>query len=413
MLFRRLFLASFLALALRPGIALAQSAAPEPFRLPLLQLLIGLGLLSAIAIFVVTRRRMAQAEDRRKEAIFQAHTERENARAEFDAELKDAVTRASSDDLSFVVLRRLLARIKKTLPQRSCAALVQFPDGEGDRLVCPDPRSQAEFEAIVKAYEQPLKNVSWSGNAVTLNLRVEVNRWSAQTLGVLPIPIPKPGFGILLIARDAGQTFGADELDEAGEFAQRAIDSMELARTEAEEKSDREIDKLTQVYNRAAVELRASTGFTEAVKSRTNFSVLWIELDKFRVFAKEQGQETSDMALKTVAQRISRALERGQIVGRWDNHEFVVIMPTVPEFQAQKLADSLVGIIAREIKLSNNSNALHITASIGFASKYPSDTHFTKILERASKGKDQAKYQGGNTSRRGNEEAGGVNFQSF
>jgi GGDEF domain-containing protein len=88
-------------------------------------------------------------------------------------------------------------------------------------------------------------------------------------------------------------------------------------------------------------------------------------------------------------------------------------LPTVPEFQAQKLADSLVGIIAREIKLSNSSNALHITASIGFASKYPSDTHFTKILERATKGKDQSKYQGGNTSRRGNEEAGGVNFQSF
>jgi diguanylate cyclase (GGDEF)-like protein len=408
MLVKRLLIVS-----LSPAIALAQSAAPEPFRLPLLQLLIGLVLLSAIAIFVVTRRKMAQAEDRRKEAIFQAHTERENARAQFDAELKEAVMRASADDLSFVVLRRLLARIKKTLPQRSCAALVQFPDGEGDRLVCPDPRSQPEFEAIVKAYEQPLKNVSWSGNAVTLNLRAEVNRWTAQTLGVLPIPIPKPGFGILLIAREAGQSFAVDELDEAGEFAQRAIDSMELARTEAEEKSDREIDKLTQVYNRAAVELRASTGFTEAVKSRTNFSVLWIELDKFRVFTKEQGQETSDMALKTVAQRISRALERGQIVGRWDNHEFVVIMPTVPEFQAQKLADSLVSIIAREIKLSNSSNALHISASIGFASKYPSDTHFTKILERATKGKDQAKYHGGNTSRRGNEEAGGVSFQSF
>lgn len=370
-------------------------------------------LLLGIAGFVFARKFITQRDDRRKEALFQAHTQREQARLDFDAELKEAVSRSSADDLSFVVLRRLLSRIKKSMPQRSCAALVRFADGEGDQLVCSEPRSQAEFEAIVKAYEQPLKNVSWSGNAVTLNLRAEVARWTAQCLGVLPIPVPKPGFGILLVSREPEHSFSEAEFDEAGDFAQRAIDSMELARHEAVERSDRELDKLTQVYTRAAIELRASNFFTEAVKSRSNFSALWIELDQFRVFAKEHGQETSDMVLKTIAQRIARALDRGQAVGRFDNHEFVVLMPSVPEFQAQKLADSLVAIVAREINLSGATSAHQITASIGFASKYPSDTHFTKVLERAGKGKDQAKYQGGQTSRRGNDDSGGVNFQQF
>jgi diguanylate cyclase (GGDEF)-like protein len=383
--------------------------------LPFGKLVIALGLIAAIAIGVVVRRKMSDARDRQKEEVFQAHSDREAARAEFDAELKEAVTRASSEDLSFVVLRRLLARVKKTLPHRACAALVRFPDGEtADRLVCPDPRTQSEFEAIVKAYEQPLKNVSWSGNNVTLTLRPEVARWTAQTLAVLPIPIPKPGFGILLISREVNAQFGADELDDASDFAKRAIDSMELARHEAEEKSDREIDKLTQVYNRAAIELRAATGFAEALKARTNISVLWIELDKFRVFAKDAGQEKADAVLKTIAQRISRTLERGQVLGRWDNHEFVILMPTVPEFQAQKLADNLVTVVAREINLNAKDSALHMTASIGCAAKFPSDTHFTKIMDRAAKGKDQAKYQGGNTSRRGSDEAsGGVNFKTF
>ena len=363
---------SYMALmACAPSAALAQNSEFLSWNVYTVSMTVALALTVAIAIFVVVRKRREQALDRRKDAHFQQHTERENAKLEFEAELKDAVRRASSDDLSFVVLRRLLARIKKTLPQRSCAALVRFPEGEGDRLVCGDPRTQPEYEALIKAYEQPFKNVAWSGNAVTLNLLAEIGRWTAQTLVVLPIPIPKPGFGILLIARESGANFSADELNDAGEFAQRAIDSMELARGEAEDKSDREIDKLTQIYNRAAVELRASTGFTEAVKARTNFSILWIELDKFREFAKENGQEKSDGVLKTIAQRISRTLERGQVVGRWDNHEFVVLMPLVPEFQAQKLADTLVSAIARDINLKAGDATMKLTASIGFSSKFP------------------------------------------
>ena len=410
-MFRSCFLASAACI---PAAAQAQSSEFLSWNVYTVSLTVALGITVAIALIVVALKRREQALDRRKDAHFQLHTERENARIEFDAELKDAVSRASSDDLSFVVLRRLLARVKKTLPQRSCAALVRFPEGDGDRLVCGDPRAQTEYESLVKAYEQPFKNVAWSGNAVTLNLLAEVGRWTAQTLVVLPIPIPKPGFGILLISREPGANFTPDELNDAGEFAQRAIDSMELARGEAEDKSDREIDKLTQIYNRAAVELRASTGFTEAVKARSNFSILWIELDKFREFSKENGQEKSDGVLKTIAQRISRALERGQVVGRWDNHEFVVLMPLVPEFQAQKLADTLVSAIARDINFKPSEAALQVTASIGFSSKFPSDTHFLQLLERSTKGKDQAKYQGGNTSRRGNEDnVGGVNFQNF
>lgn len=397
-----------------PAIACAQNSEYLSWNPYTGSMTVALVLVIAIAIFVVARKRREEAFDRRKDEHFQLHTARENIKAEFDAELKDAVSRASADDLSFVVLRRLLARVKKSVPQRSCAALVRFPEGDGDRLVCVDPRTQTEYESLIKAYEQPFKNVAWSGNAVTLNLLAEVGRWTAQTLVVLPIPIPKPGFGILLIAREQGAHLTADELNDAGEFAQRAMDSMDLARGEAEDKSDREIDKLTQIYNRAAVELRASTGFTEAVKSRTNFSILWIELDKFREFSKEKGQENSDGVLKTIAQRISRTLERGQIVGRWDNHEFVVLMPLVPEFQAQKLSDTLVAAIARDINLKAGDATLKLTASIGFSSKFPSDTHFLQLLERSTKGKDQAKYQGGNTSRRGNEDnAGGVNFQNF
>jgi diguanylate cyclase (GGDEF)-like protein len=371
----------------------------------------GLTAIVVIAVVVVVMRRKTEASDRRKDAVFEAHQARERAREEFDEELKDAVSRASADDMSFVVLRRLLARIKKMQPQRMCAAMVKFPDADGDRLVCPDPRMQNEVESIIRGHEQALKNVSWTGNPVTLHLRAEAGQWMAQTLVVLPIPIPKPGHGILLMSREPGQSFHPDDIELAQDFAQRTIDSMELAKHEAQEKSDREIDALTGIFNRQALELRAAHGFNDAIKNRQNFSALWIEIDKFRVFAKEQGQEKADAVLKTVAQRISRAVDRQHIAGRWDGHEFVVLMPAFPEFQALKLAESLVSVIAREIVYHGEN--LSITASIGLAAKYPSDAHFTKVLERATKGKDQAKYQGGNCARKGSDESAGINVRNF
>jgi diguanylate cyclase (GGDEF)-like protein len=388
----------------------AQDLASEA---PMWKLFAGLVAFLALAVFVVLRRKLSERRDRNQEAAFNAYSARESARIEFDQELKDAVNRAKPEDLSFIVLRKLMARVRKAIPLQSCAALVRFPEDENESVVSADPKSQAEFDAIVTAHRQALKNVSYSGSAVTLTLRAEVGSWTAQTLAILPIPIPKPGFGFLLVSRPSGATFSPSEFDEAADYAQRAIDSMSLARAEAEEKSDREIDKLTQIYNRPALELRAANFFTDAVKVRSNFSIVWIELDKFRVFAKDFGQEKSDLALKTIAQRIARAADRGHVVGRFDNHEFLVILPSVPEFQSQKLADSLVNIIAREITNPNGDAPLTLTASIGFASKFPSDTHFTKVMERAAKGKDQAKYQGGNTARRGNEDGGGVNLQQL
>ncbi len=372
---------------------------------------LGLTAILGIGLAVVIVRKKREANDRHKDAVFEAHQARVRAREEFDEELKDAVARASADDMSFVVLRRLLARVKKMQPQRMCAAMVKFPDADGDRLVCPDPRMQQEVESIIRGHEQALKNVSWTGNPVTLHLRAEAGQWMAQTLVVLPIPIPKPGHGMLLMSREPGQHFHSDDIELAQDFAQRTIDSMELAKHEAQEKSDREIDGLTGIFNRQAVELRAANGFNDAIKNRQNFSALWIEIDKFRVFAKEQGQEKADAVLKTVAQRISRAVDRLHIAGRWDGHEFVVLMPTFPEFQALKLAETLVAVIAREIVYHGDS--INVTASIGLAAKYPSDTHFTKVLERATKGKDQAKYQGGNCARKGSDESSGINVRNF
>lgn len=395
--------------------ALAQdvsSTNPDGFSIPYWKLAAALVAIGAIGLFVWVRRRLQERDDARKEALFAAHQRRESLRSAFEAELKDVVARSSADDLSFVVLRRLLAHVKKLFDQRGAAAIVKFADGD-ERLVSPDPRMQSEFEAMVAAHETALKSVSRTGNPVVLQLRAEVGRWTAQTLAALPIPVPDPGYGMLVISRAPGLGFSPDEIEEAAQFAQLAIDSMEVAKFESNDRSDREIDKLTQVFSRPAIELRAQNAFAEAVKERRNVSSLFIEVDGYRAFLKDHSQEKADVMLKTIAQRIQRALERGQYVGRIEGPDFLVVLPDVPEFQALKLGDTLCKAIAREFPLPQGGTA-QVTASIGVAAKFPSDTNNVQLLERAVKGKDQARYQGGNGVRRaGDEASGGMSVNRF
>ena len=407
---------SAIALLAASSGALAQNAADAPaadgFVIPYWRLAAALIVVVGIGLFMWIKRRLQEREDARKELLFEAHQRRQSMRAAFEAELKEAVARSSVDDLSFVVLRRLLAHVKKLFDQRGAAAVVKFSDGD-ERLVSPDPRMQTEFEAMVGAYETALKSVSRTGNPVVLQLRAEVGRWTAQTLAALPIPVPDPGYGMLVISRAPGLGFTAEELEEAAQFAQIAIDSMEVAKFESTDRSDREIDKLTQVFNRPAIELRAQIAFTEAVKERRNVSALFIEVDGYRAFVKDNTQEKADVMLKTIAQRIQRALERNQFVGRIDGADFLVVLPDVPEFQALKLGDTLCKAIAREFSLPQGGTA-QITASIGVAAKFPSDTHNSQLLERAVKGKDQARYQGGNGVRRaGDDASGGMSVNRF
>ena len=386
--------------------------AADGFVIPYWRLAAALIVVVGIGLFVWIKRRLQDRDDARKEVLFEAHQRRQSMRAAFEAELKEAVARSSAEDLSFVVLRRLLAHVKKLYDQRGAAALVKFADGD-ERLVSPDPRMQSEFEAMAGAYETALKSVSRTGNPVVLQLRAEVGRWTAQTLAALPIPVPSPGYGMLVISRAPGLGFTAEELEEAAQFAQIAIDSMEVAKFESTDRSDREIDKLTQVFNRPAIELRAQNAFTEAVKERRNVSALFIEVDGYRAFVKDNTQEKADVMLKTIAQRIQRALERNQFVGRIDSADFLVVLPDVPEFQALKLGDTLCKAIAREFPLPQGGTT-QVTASIGVAAKFPSDTHNSQLLERAVKGKDQARYQGGNGVRRaGDDASGGMSVKRF
>ena len=83
-------------------------------------------------------------------------------------------------------------------------------------------------------------------------------------------------------------------------------------------------DELTKLYNRRGFYLLAEQALRLAQRSRTPFSVLFIDLDNLKQINDTLGHETGSDFLREVAELLDNFVRRSDVVGRVGGDEFVV-----------------------------------------------------------------------------------------
>ncbi|HXH23153.1 MAG TPA: bifunctional diguanylate cyclase/phosphodiesterase [Dehalococcoidia bacterium] len=144
------------------------------------------------------------------------------------------------------------------------------------------------------------------------------------------------------------------------------------------------IDALTGLPNRTALLSRLEAD---------SIAVLYIDLDRFKMINDNLGHDTGDAVLKTVAQRIRRAIRETDLVVRLGGDEFVVLVegehPEVLAVQAgQRLLAALRPVMVAE------GRELYITGSVGIAVKCEALQRPTDLLRAADLALYRAKRQG-------------------
>jgi diguanylate cyclase (GGDEF)-like protein len=129
-------------------------------------------------------------------------------------------------------------------------------------------------------------------------------------------------------------------------------------------------DGLTGLYNyRHFWEILAH----EVEQSRrylTPLSLLFLDLDNFKVVNDTLGHAQGDVVLKTLAGYLREGLRQADVICRYGGEEFVVLLPKTPVEQAMKLAERLRRKIA-EIVIPLPEHDLQFTVSIGVAGLLP------------------------------------------
>lgn len=154
-------------------------------------------------------------------------------------------------------------------------------------------------------------------------------------------------------------------------------------------------DELTEILNRRGFNEEAGKAFRAVSFGRTEierrigfqipFSILFIDLDDFKILNDIRGHEAGDKALKKVAEILRLGLRASDIFGRWGGEEFVVALLGANVNAAKAVAEKLRRDIAEA----------GLSASVGVAS-YQKEKSLAELIDSADKAMYQAKKKGKN-----------------
>jgi len=157
-------------------------------------------------------------------------------------------------------------------------------------------------------------------------------------------------------------------------------------------------DSLTGLANRALLMDRIRQAVALATRTGTVFSVVVLDLDRFKNINDTFGHEQGDALLQVVAQRLQSVAREIDTVARLGGDEFVLLLHGMehPEDLAAAATRIIAGI-AVPIRLDRI--AVQIEASVGLA-MYPTDgTDPSALLKNADAAMYDAKSAGKNTYR--------------
>ncbi len=151
-------------------------------------------------------------------------------------------------------------------------------------------------------------------------------------------------------------------------------------------------DGLTGIKTRRFFWEALSAEWKRASRSGRPFSVVLIDLDKFKEVNDTMGHFEGDLVLARVGRLLEQKSRQSNVVARYGGDEFIVLMPETGSEQAQVLAERLRQWLASDPMLAEH----HITGSFGVASFPMHGFSIEDIIRVADAGMYVSKRSGGN-----------------
>jgi len=151
-------------------------------------------------------------------------------------------------------------------------------------------------------------------------------------------------------------------------------------------------DGLTGIKTRRFFWEALSSEWKRASRSGRPFSVVLIDLDKFKEVNDSLGHLEGDLVLARVGRLLEQKCRQSNVVARYGGDEFIILMPETGIEQAQVLAERLRLWLATDPMLEEHK----ITGSFGVASFPVHGFAIEDLIRVADAGMYVAKHDGGN-----------------
>ena len=164
---------------------------------------------------------------------------------------------------------------------------------------------------------------------------------------------------------------------------------------EAEARADR--DALTGLYNRRRFEEDLKRHFALALRSSCRLSLLYFDLDDFKLVNDRHGHAAGDRMLKGIAQALTLQSRRNESLYRLGGDEFGILVIDGEQHQIETLAQRVISII-EQLHFDFDGNRVDVQCSMGIAvcASGGDPEAAMDLLQQADKAMYEAKRSGKN-----------------
>jgi diguanylate cyclase (GGDEF)-like protein len=152
-------------------------------------------------------------------------------------------------------------------------------------------------------------------------------------------------------------------------------------------------DGLTNVKTHRFFMEALSSEWKRSSRAGRSFSLVLMDLDRFKFVNDFYGHLEGDLVLQRVGQILETNCRRSDVVARYGGDEFVILMPETSMEQARQLASKLRGWVSADPLLREKN----ISASFGIACYPLHGSSPQELIQVADASMYLSKHQGGNT----------------
>lgn len=155
-------------------------------------------------------------------------------------------------------------------------------------------------------------------------------------------------------------------------------------------------DGLTGLFNRRYLDTHMPSLVENALKTSKPLAMMMIDMDHFKLVNDNYGHQSGDEILKSLSERILKAVRPTDLVARYGGEEFAIIMPNTNLTNAAMVAERIRKIVENEdFDIPVEPGKINKTISIGI-SVLNIDDNVASLIARADKGLYHAKNTGRN-----------------
>ena len=157
----------------------------------------------------------------------------------------------------------------------------------------------------------------------------------------------------------------------AKEFSKRVEALAKASQYRISIKKQSITDELTGLYNRKYLHHRLEAEMSRAKRYGTSLSCLLIDIDFFKTVNDMYGYDWGDVLLKKIAQMLEALIRKEDILTRYGDEEFILILPNTSEDNAYIFAERFRRDIEKMEFIPANEEERHPITISGGISSYP------------------------------------------